>query len=115
MGGVHSSPIFTRYIIRLVIHLSFIINYVALHEVERDRVVKTYSKESATSKIQWNRQEQEQLKSFKELAVVGNPTRDPRTGETIFQKNLHHRQNGPAGAVFSAFSSSAASHDTSSR
>ncbi len=67
--------------------------------------------------MQWNtRQEQEQLKSFKDLALVGNDsTQEHRKGEATFQKNLHHRQNGPAGVLFSTFGSSAASHDTSSR
>ncbi|EFX69569.1 hypothetical protein DAPPUDRAFT_328956 [Daphnia pulex] len=93
--------------------------YDVFAEVQRERVVKTYSKESATSKMQWNtRQEQEQLKSFRDLALVGNDsTKEPRNkGEAAFQKNLHHRQNGPAGVLFSTFiGSSAASHDTSSR
>jgi hypothetical protein len=66
--------------------------------VEKEMVVKTYSKESASSKIQWNKrhEQDEQLQNFRELAVIPNPTRDThRTGEIIIPKNLHHRHNDP--------------------
>ena len=83
-----------------------------MHQVEKDMVVKTYSKESASSKIQWNKrhEQDEQLQNFRELAVIiPNPTRDThRTGEIKFPKNLHHRHNDPViGAVFSTFSPTA--------
>nr|CAH0102903.1 unnamed protein product [Daphnia galeata] len=52
--------------------------YDVFSEVEKEMVVKTYSKESASSKIQWNKrhEQDEQLQNFRELAVIPNPTRD---------------------------------------
>lgn len=82
-------------------------------------MVKTFSKESATTRIQWNgKREQEELDRYRELVVV-HSTDSPETSNKATQKNLHSRSprlnNGPAGVLFSSIASSIASQDTSAR
>ncbi|KAI9556166.1 hypothetical protein GHT06_018740 [Daphnia sinensis] len=89
--------------------------YDVFAEAEKDKVVKTFSKESATSRIKWhNRQDDENLETFKELALV-----DPTESSGATQKTLQHRASRsssvPAGVLFSSsLASSIASQDTSS-
>ncbi|KAK4023986.1 hypothetical protein OUZ56_009377 [Daphnia magna] len=94
--------------------------YDVFAEAEKDRVVKTFSKESATSRMKWNsRQDEEQLGSYKELSLV-DPTKSSGTSTGASQqKTLQHRaprlNNVPAGVLFSSLASSIASQDTSAR
>lgn len=91
-----------------------------VYQAEKDRVVKTFSKESATSRMKWNsRQDEEQLGSYKELSLV-DPTKSSGTSTAASQqKTLQHRaprlNNVPAGVLFSSLASSIASQDTSAR
>ncbi|XP_057374657.1 uncharacterized protein LOC130695528 [Daphnia carinata] len=93
--------------------------YDVFAEAEKDKVVKTFSKEFAISQIKWNnRQDGELFESYKELVLV-DPTENSETSTGAAKKTLQHRaprlNSIPAGVLFSSLASSMASQDTSVR